>query len=101
MISWLALIRLLAAFAFVFVVLPYAALRARRQKGAGRVELAAMGFAQAAFFVQTSGMVLGDWRLFLPGAAAATYTLFLGGVALFAFRRRGPLTGAIPSRAHV
>lgn len=98
MLSWFELIRLLAAFGLVFLALPYAAQFARRRRGAGHLELAVTGFVQATFFVQTSGMILGDWRLYLPGAAVVSFSLFLGGVALFAARRRGPLTGAVPSR---
>ena len=97
MFSLIDLLRLCTAFAAIFVVLPYLAMR---RKGDGSLwRTLTLGFVQAAFFVQISAMVLGDWKLYLPGAAAASYMLWLGVTAVFARRRNGgPLASSLPSR---
>lgn len=96
--SWLELVRLLTAFGLVFGVLPYLAFAGAKQTDASRSRRAAVAFAQTAFFFQATGMVFGDWRLYLPGAAFALYVVFLIAAAMFTRRRGGPITGAIPSR---
>ena len=45
------------------------------------------GFVHAAFFLQITAMVLGDWKLYLPGSAAALYLLWCV-AAFFMVRRR-------------
>ena len=100
MFSAFDLFRLAAAFATVFLALPYLAFK-RRGGVESPAEVLALGFVHAAFFVQVSAMVLGDWKLYLPGAAAATYAIWLGAAALFA-GRRGPVVSLRPAgRAEV
>lgn len=85
MFAWIDLIRLFAGFALLYAALPYAAF------GRGSSLTAAVAFVQTAFFFQVSAMVLGDWGLYLPGAAASLYLVFLG--AAFVLRSR-----ALPAR---
>ena len=71
------LFRLFAAFAAVLVVVPYFVFRRNVTRG----------FVHAAFFLQIAAMVLGDWKLYLPGSAAALYLLWCV-AAFFMVRRR-------------
>ena len=97
MFSLLDLLRLSTAFAAIFVVLPYLAVRRKGDESLWRT--LTIGFVRTAFFVQISAMVLGDWKLFLPGAAAASFVLWLGVTAAFARQRSGrPLAASLPSR---
>ena len=82
MLSLLDLLRLFTAFALIFVVLPYLAIRSKGDPSLWRT--LTLGFVQTAFFVQISAMVLGDWKLYLPGAAAGSFVLWLGVTAAFA-----------------
>ena len=100
MFSAFDLIRLAAAFATIFLALPYLAFKKKRGGGSPALVLA-LGFVHAAFFVQVSAMVLGDWKLYLPGAAAATYALWLGAAALFASRRGAVMAARPNGRAEV
>ncbi len=96
MLSLLDLLRLVTAFALIFVVLPYLAIR--RKADASLWRTLTVSFVQTAFFVQISAMVLGDWKLYLPGAAAASYLLWLGVTAAFARQRSGRPVVSLPSR---
>ena len=86
MLATLDLLRLFAAFAVIFAVIPYFVFQ--RQL--------ARGFVHAAFFLQVAAMVLGDWKIFLPGAALALYVLWCA-AASWMVRRRQPHVR--PSRA--
>lgn len=77
MVSPLDLLRLVAAAALIFGVIPYFVFRRNLVRG----------FIHAAFFLQVTAMLLGDWKLYLPGSAAACYVLWCGAAA-WAVRRR-------------
>ena len=97
MFSLLDLLRLCTAFALIFVILPYLAVRRKGDSAMWRT--LTIGFVRTAFFVQISAMVLGDWRLYLPGAAAASLVLWFGVTAAFARQRSGrPLVTSLPAR---
>ena len=85
MFSSLDLLRLFAAFAIIFALIPYLVFGRKL----------ARGFIHAAFFFQVAAMVLGDWRIFLPGTAFALYVLW-GAAAFWMVRRR---QGVQPARA--
>ena len=81
------LIRAMAAFAAVYLVIPAAAMRFGSRKPV-RLEEIPRAFLSAAFFVQVSVLILGDWRLCLPGAFGALYLVWAGLTAAFASRKR-------------
>jgi hypothetical protein len=74
------LIRLLLAFAVLFAIVPYLVFRRNLVRG----------FVQAVFFLQLAAMVLGDWKLYLPGSAGALYVVWCAAAA-FLIRRREAL----------
>ncbi len=84
MFSPFDLFRLFAAFAAVLVVIPYFVFRRNVTRG----------FVHAAFFLQIAGMVLGDWRLYLPGSAAALYLLWCVAASIMVRRRQSADPGA-------
>ena len=77
MFSALDLLRLFAAFAAVFLIVPRVVF--------GRN--VARGFVHAAFLLQVAAMVLGDWKFYLPGAAAALYLVWCLSAALMIRRK--------------
>ena len=73
----LELIRLAAALAAILVLIPWLIFR----------RPTARAVVHAAFLLQIAAMVLGDWKLYLPGAACALYLTWCGATAWILRRR--------------
>ncbi len=86
MFSAFDLLGLFTAAAVILVVIPHFVFRRNT----------ARGFVHAAFFLQAAAMVLGDWKLYLPGAAAAFYLIRCLVAAWLV--RRGDRAGAASPR---
>lgn len=84
------LLRLLAAFGFILLLAPYAAIR---QNGAGSAGVYRLGaaFARVALFLEVVMLVLGRFRMTLPGAVLAPYVLWITWSAWWAHRGPTPL----------
>ncbi len=89
-LNLLECVRLLAVFAIVYLFVPW--LVARRGSGPGwPIELAS-AFTRVCFFFQALVMLLGVWKLSLPGTVVTSYILWIAGS--FAFFHRGRLRAA-------
>jgi len=83
--SFLDLTRLTLALLGLTLVLPGLALLAGRSRSRWPDHLGS-AFIRSTFFLLCATLVLGDWRLCLPGAMASLYLLFLAATAAFAAR---------------
>ncbi|MFN7923770.1 MAG: hypothetical protein U0Q16_26955 [Bryobacteraceae bacterium] len=80
------LVRLSLAFALLYVALPALALRAGRPSRPWYDDSVA-AFVRVSFFFQITAMILGGWKLCLPGSLGGLYAVWLAATAAFAAKR--------------
>ena len=85
--NFVELARVVVAFAAVYLLVPVAALRYGGQRERSCHDFAD-AFLQSIFFIQVTVLILGDWRLCLPGSLGSLYAIWAGLTAAFASRDR-------------
>lgn len=80
------LVRLTLVFVLVYVLLPGLALRAGRARRPWYDDAVA-GFVRVSFLFQVAAMILGAWKLCLPGSMGGLYAIWLAATAAFAAKK--------------